>query len=366
MIEGSGLIKPDLKMAEAAVYGGALLGGGGGGWVKDGLEMARLALEVGDPFIVGVEELPEDATVVTVSLIGAPAAPERYLKPIHYVRAVELLMRGAGIRVDGLITSENGAAATVNGWFQSAALGMPVVDAPCNGRAHPTGLMGSIGLTNVKGYVSVQAGAGGNPEAGRYVEILVKGPLEKAASLIRQASVSAGGLIGVARNPVSASYLRENGAVGAIGMAIRVGRALLDNKTSGPKSMIEAAMEELGGSVVAEGVVEKVGIETAGGFDIGTVLIKADGKEYELTFWNEYMTMEEGGERIATFPDLIATMSLDRGFPIITAEIREGQRVALVKVPKSKLILGAGMRDQKLFKQVEEVTKKEIITYVFG
>jgi DUF917 family protein len=358
------LIKPDLGMAEAAVYGGALLGGGGGGWVEDGLEISRLALEVGDPSIVEIGELPDGATVVTVSLIGAPAAPERYLKPIHYVRAVELL-KGAGIRVDGLITSENGAAATVNGWFQSAVLGIPVVDAPCNGRAHPTGLMGSIGLTNVKGYVSTQAGAGGNPGASRYVEILVRGSLEKAASLVRQASVSAGGLIGVARNPVSASYLRENGAAGAIGMAIDVGRALLDNKPSGPKAMIGAAVEELGGDLVAEGVVESVRIETAGGFDVGSVVVKAGGKAYELTFWNEYMTMEEGGERIATFPDLIATMSLDTGLPIITAEISKGQRVALVRVPKSKLILGAGMRDQKLFKQVEEVTKKEIIKYVF-
>jgi DUF917 family protein len=359
------LIKPDLSTAEAAVYGGALLGGGGGGWVKDGLEISRLALEVGSPYIVELDELPDEATVVTVSLIGAPAAPERYLKPIHYVRAVELLVDGAGIRVDGLITSENGAAATVNGWFQSAVLGIPVVDAPCNGRAHPTGLMGSIGLTNVKGYVSTQAGAGGNPEAGRYIEILVRGSLERAASLMRQASISAGGLIGVARNPVSASYLRQNGAVGAIGMAIEVGRALLDNKPSGPEAMIEAAVEELGGNVVAEGIVESVRMETAGGFDIGTVVVKAGGRAYELTFWNEYMTMEEEGKRIATFPDLIATMSLDTGLPIITAEISEGQRVALVTVPRSKLILGAGMRDRKLFKQVEEVIKKEIIKYVF-
>lgn len=37
----------DGRMMEAAVYGGAVLGGGGGGWIEDGLQIGRLALEVG-------------------------------------------------------------------------------------------------------------------------------------------------------------------------------------------------------------------------------------------------------------------------------------------------------------------------------
>ena len=151
---------------------------------RDG-NSAPLALDAGLPKLASLEELPEDAVLVTVSAVGAPAAAGQFCTPMHYVRAVELL-KERGLRVDGLITSENGGLASVNGWFQSAVLGIPVVDAPCNGRAHPMGTMGSIGLHAKLDYVSRQAAAGGNPETGKYVELAVAGSIVEASRLIRQ------------------------------------------------------------------------------------------------------------------------------------------------------------------------------------
>ena len=63
-----------LRAVEAAAWGGAFLGGGGGGWPANGLSSGRLALEVGSPRLVPLGELPADALVVTVSMVGAPAA----------------------------------------------------------------------------------------------------------------------------------------------------------------------------------------------------------------------------------------------------------------------------------------------------
>ena len=114
---------------------------------------------------------------------GKPAAKGTMVKPVGYVRAVELLTEKAGIKADGLITNECGGTATINGWLQSAVLGIPVVDAPCNGRAHPTGAMGSMGLHAKEGYVSHQTAAGGDLAQGRYLELVVQGSIEQAAAL---------------------------------------------------------------------------------------------------------------------------------------------------------------------------------------
>lgn len=76
--------------AEAAVLGGAVLGGGGGGSMTDGLEMARLAVRMGDIRFVPLDAIADQETLLTVSAVGAPAARERYVRPAHYLRAVEL------------------------------------------------------------------------------------------------------------------------------------------------------------------------------------------------------------------------------------------------------------------------------------
>jgi len=152
---------------EAAVWGGAVLGGGGGGSMVNGLELGALALQTGQVNLINVENLPEDAVLVTCSYVGSPAAEHICVRPEAYLRALELLRENTGLDIAGLITNECGGTATVNGWLQAAALSLPVVDAPCNGRAHPTGVMGSMGLHAVEGYVSKQAAAGGEAETGR-------------------------------------------------------------------------------------------------------------------------------------------------------------------------------------------------------
>ncbi|KIL42543.1 OsrF [Gordoniibacillus kamchatkensis] len=343
-------------MAEYAVYGGAVLGGGGGGWIEDGLKIARLALEIGQLELTPFDKFAASDLLVTVSMVGAPAAKDRFVMPVHYAKALDLLSQKIGRPIRGLHTNENGAGTTVNGWFQSAITGIPLADFACNGRAHPTGAMGSMNLSEVEGYVSHQAAVGGN-EA-NYVEMSISGPLERAASMIRKASVEAGGLVAVARNPVTADYARQNGAPGAISQAIAVGEALLSHKG---EAAIDAAIAKLGGKVVTAGTVTDFTLETSGGFDAG--IVRIDGK-VEMTFWNEYMTLEKDGERLATFPDLIMTLDAKTARPIVTAAMEKGQQVAVIAVPKRNLLLSTTMYNEKLMKPVEDVINKPVIPYM--
>ncbi|QBD80817.1 DUF917 family protein [Ktedonosporobacter rubrisoli] len=345
---------------QAAVLGGALLGGGGGGSLTQGSTMGELALAVGTPQLLSLDELADDDLLAVVALVGAPSAREQYLKPVHYIRAIELLQARLGRKLAGITTNENGAGTTVNGWFQAAMLGLPVIDAPSNGRAHPTGVMGSMGLQQDASYVSIQAAAGGR--ADKYIETVVSGSLTTCASLIRKASVEAGGLVAVARNPVTVRYAREHAACGAIGQALELGRLMLKQQTKGGDAVARAAMEFLGGKIICQGTVENVTLNMQGGFDVGTVEIK----DYALTFWNEYMTLEQGGERLGTFPDLIMTLQRATGIPIPTAELQQGEEIILVHVPRQRLLLGAGMRDPQLFKPIEQVIGKPVLSYIFA
>ncbi len=355
----------DAAAAEAAVLGGAVLGGGGGGAMADGLAAATLAVQLGDVALLPADAIDGGATLLTVSAVGAPAAKERYVRPVYFIRAVELFRQRFGLQPGGLITNECGGNATVNGWLQAAVLGLPLVDAPCNGRAHPTGVMGSIGLHRDSGYLSRQTAVGGNPQTGRYLEAAISGSLETAAALVRETSVKAGGLVAVARNPVTAAYARANAAPGAVRQCIGLGRAMLAARAKQGTQAVAAAADFLGGTLPVTGQVRHVALETRGGFDVGTVTLAGRDGDATLTFWNEYMTLEIAGQRLGTFPDLIATLDAATGRPLATAEIAAGQDIAVLLVPRAKLLLGAGMRDPGLFAVAEAAVGKDLISYAF-
>lgn len=352
----------DETLVDAMVLGGAVLGGGGGGSLLDGRRLGRKALEIGTPVLKPHSALPDDAMVVTVSTVGAPSAHERHVEPEDYIRAVEGLLARIDGPIAGLITSENGGAGTTNGLIQSAALGLPVVDAPCDGRAHPTGVMGSMGLGKIADYVSRQMAVGGNPRTARRVELYVEAALGRADHLVRQAAVEAGGLVAVARNPVRLDYVREHGAPGAISMAIELGQIVLETRGRGGLAVAEQLAEALGGEVLAAGDVEGLVREARGGYDVGRLRVD----DLELLFWNEFMAVDRAGRRVATFPDLVTTIDAATGMPRTTAELQSGEPVVVLYAPASCLILGAGVRDPEGFVLIEQVLGRSMRKYVFG
>lgn len=353
-------MKLDQTNLEYAVAGGCILGGGGGGDPEQGRLRAQIAVDYSDLYLTDISELDDDDLIICASSVGAPNAANRYQTAQHLVRAVELIQENTGLKIAGVITNENGGKATVNGWVQAAVMGLTLVDAPCNGRAHPTGVMGSLNLQKDPGYVSVQAAVGGNPQTGHYVECLVTGSIDSTAKLVRAASIEAGGLVAVARNPVTVKYAKQHCAVGGISHAIEVGKAHAEGLETSAEKAIENVAALLGGTIWAKGSVRDFSIKTEGGFDVGCASV--DGAY--LTFWNEYMTLEKGGERLATFPELIMTFDAKTGAPLPTASIRESLEVVVISAPAKNLRLSSTMFEADLMKTVETVIKKEIIKYL--
>jgi hypothetical protein len=357
------MIKMDKLGCKAAIYGGLFLGGGGGGSLKNGLKEIEEIFKIGSFNLVEIDNLKDEDYVITASAVGSPASKEGFISKEHIKAVYELLKKNEDIDIKGIITNENGGASTANGWLLSSMTGIPVIDAPCNGRAHPTGPMGSMGLSKIENYKTVQVAAGGKQE--NNLELFTRGTLESCSKLVRQSAVESKGLVTVLRNPVQASYVKENAAIGGINQAIEIGKVFLEHQDN-VENLLKELKVLLNIEILFDGFIKKYDLKIEGGFDVGKVLLENEKEESEIVFWNEYMTFEKKGKRIATFPDLIVTMNKENGQILNSSDIVEGQKVLVIKVSKDKIKLGEGMYDKKLFKQVENIIGKEIIKYSFG
>lgn len=354
-------LKPE--MIGPLAVGGSILGGGGGGDIKEGLKMGRLAFEVGQPSMISLDELQDDDMIITVSAVGAPAAKKQFVQPLDYVEALQLIEKVAGKKPKAMITNENGGIATINGFFQSAVTGIPIIDASCNGRAHPTGVMGSMQLNTIRGYRSFQAAVGGKPGTDFRLSQTVQGSLNASSKLVRQASISAGGFVAVARNPITKDYLKSNGAIRALSQAYDIGVAHQTGTNAMEK--IDRVAEVLNGSMLCKGTVETLEFETVDGFDLGKATINSGSESFELTIWNEYITCEDRyGKRLATFPDLLMTFESKTGNPVTSSQLKVDQEITLVYTSSDNLILGSGMKLESNYESVERVVGKEILKYI--
>ncbi len=346
---------------DAAVLGGAVLGGGGGGTIGEGLRLGREALASGTPRLLAVDGVRPDALIGTASLVGAPGDPRARVAPRDYTRAWELMSTLVSPPIEGVISCENGGTASVHGWLQSAVFGLPVVDAPANGRAHPTSDMGGMGLERRAGFVAVQAAAGGNPETGAYLELRISGSVAATNRLVRAAAENAGGLVGAARNPVEAEYLKHHAAPGALSQAIEIGRRMAGSRTSGRSSAtVDVLREMLDARVVVAGEVHEYALRSEGAYDVGIARVAGA----EITIWNEYLTLDVDGERVATYPDLIVTLDQSTAQPLTSAELSVGRPVIVLVASALRLILGAGLRYPGNFLALEAAVRRDILAYV--
>jgi DUF917 family protein len=353
-----------LKDVEAAVKGGSVFACGGGGWVEHGLELGSLAVTIGRPELVSVDEVPDDAWIAIAAAIGAPGGlTDWQMLGIDYVRAAALLQEELGAPLHGLIVGQNGMSSTLNGWLPSAVLGLKVVDAVGDLRAHPTGDMGSLGLAS-KPDVMIQTAAGGNRSQNAYIELVVRGATAKVSPVLRKASDMSGGFIASCRNPMRASFVKRHAAVGGISRALALGEAILAAESRGATAVIDAICKSTDGAILGSGVVKRNTLRyTDEAFDIGVVEVVGGKRAFTVHVMNEHMAVEdESGHRVATYPDVITTLN-EQGQPVSAGKLREGMQVHILHVPKTKIPLSASVKDPTVYPVVEKALGIPIARY---
>jgi DUF917 family protein len=355
------------KDVEPAVRGGSVYAAGGGGWSDHGRMLGHAAVSIGRPELVTIDELSDDEWVATAAAIGAPASTTAWeMQGIDYVKAVQLLEDALGEQLSALMIGQNGKSSTLNGWLPSAILGTKVLDAVGDVRAHPTGDMGSIGMANSPEQM-IQTAVGGNRAENRYIELVVRGATAKVSPILRTASDMSGGFIASCRNPLRASYVRDNAALGGISLALTLGEAIIEASTRGGHAVIDAIVSTTGGAIIGEAeVTAKSVVYTKEAFDVGTITLGSGDRAITLHVMNEYMAVEDaGGNRLANFPDIISTLSPD-GEPMSVGQLEVGMRVFVLHVPKTLIPLSSSVKDPSVYPICEKALGISIADYALA
>ena len=345
---------------EAALIAGLFLSAGGSG--KNAVErnraQGRAALDYGGFEFATLDELDPSALIITATAVGAPGFAKPTISWRDSVEAARLLSKKIARPVAGVIC---GHVPGFNAWLVAAALGLKYVDAASNGRGHPTVKMGGMGLASQPKISIHQVGMGGLDEDGSRLVVSAEGNIVRTSNVMRQAAVVNGGLIYAARGPLSAAFIMANGAPGAISFQLDLGRAMLD--ASGAKRIATTAAF-LHGEHLMTGRVTENTVAYSGGFDLGHMIVADAQRQVRLGIYNEYMTADVDGARVATFPDMIGTLDPQSGDPVAISELPVGAEVAILIAHRSKFPVGKGALDPAVFPEVEDAMGVDLRAYL--
>jgi DUF917 family protein len=161
--------------------------------------------------------------------------------------------------------------------------------------------------------------------------------------------------------------VRQHAALGGISLALTLGEAILAAEARGGHAVIDTICRTTGGSILAEGeIVAKDVVYTREAFDIGTVTIRKNGRVWTLHVMNEYMAVDDGdAKRIATFPDVITSLDPE-GEPLSVGQLRVGQSIFVLHVPKSVIPLSSSVLDPSVYPFVEAAMGIDIASYALA
>ena len=345
---------------EAGLIAGLFLSAGGSGRnaVAKNRDLARKALDTGRVRLASLDEIDPEAPIITATAVGAPGFATWQISADDAIDAARHLIATLGIQPTGVIC---GHVPGFNAWLVAAALGIDYVDAAANGRGHPTVKMGGMGLASQLDVAITQVGSNGKRPDGTPFLVTATGDIVRTSNVMRAAAVANGGLIYAARGPLTAAFVQNNGASGAITFQLKLGRAML--ATTGPDRM-RATADFLGGEVLAVGDVAFNDVTYGGGFDLGRMVVRGAAGEVTLGVYNEFMTADVDGKRVATFPDMIGTLDPATGEPVSISESQIGARVAVVIAHRSRFPVGKGALDPAVFPEVEQAMGVDMRSYL--
>ncbi len=318
----------------------AILGTGGGGspsWGKAILEHDLAKGRV--PSIISVEDIDDDATVVSGGVMGSvkvleTMGIERVME--HWEQRFELLevtrvmqsILGRGI--DYVVPFEVGGLNTPVILSLGARMGIPIIDGDALGRSAPETQMTSfighgISLTPMPlidydgNVVVVQEAADPTypDRLGRWV-------------------VTNGGGMGANNHyPMTGRQAKDSVVPNTISGALELGRAVLRAREEG-HDPVAAATDVLKGVSLFTGFVEHLEEEEKMGFYYTVAHLKGtgpdEGRGARLVIKNETMLLSIEDRIAAIFPDLVCMLEPGTARGVMSIELAEGTPLALVGV----------------------------------
>jgi DUF917 family protein len=323
---------------EALAIGAAILGTGGGGnpYIAKlrALEELRRGHEIR---LMGLDELADDAMVLSIGGIGAPAVSiEKLEEGNEGIKALRCLEQLLGVRIDALISAEIGGGNGLEPIMTAAPLGLPVIDADGMGRAFPEMQMTTFSIYGHRSTPAALCDEHGNLVVFR--QAVSELWFERLA---RASVVSMGGTAIGAEAPMRGAYVKRAGVPGTVSKAIRLGHLVLEANRTHVSALPRICAEEHGVHLIDAKIVD-LKRHLRGGFSVGTLLIEGidahAGTSARIDFQNEFLTFERAGRIEVCVPDLIVVLDIDSGHAITTDVLRYGQRISVLALPCHPLL----------------------------
>ena len=322
-----------LKEIEDIALGASLLGAGGGGDPYIGKLMAMSAIkEYGPVSLLGPDEIPDDALIVPMAMMGAPTVlAEKGANGRECKALYDLISKYFGRKVYAFMPMEAGGFNSMFPIVCSANLGLPLVDVDGMGRAFPELQMVTFTIGGVSASPMALTDEKGN---GVIFETVSNTWTEELA---RAVTMSCGGSVAVALYPMDGKTVKQYGVKHIVTRCEALGKAIRCVKDSGDKTPEQSFLSFTGGYRLFKGKISDVLRETRGAFNFGTVVLDgiADckGKSAKVEFQNENLTASVDGVIVATVPDLICLVDTETFLPITTDALKYGKRVLVVGLP---------------------------------
>ena len=323
---------------EALEIGSAILGTGGGGNPYIGKLRARQTLREGYPLrVLRMEDLHDDAKVVSMGGIGAPLISfERIKEGREGLRCLRALEERLGFKADAIACEEIGGQNSMEPLITAAYAGIPVVDGDGMGRAFPEMQMTTYSIYGHRSTPSVLCDPHGN------VVIFDHAITEKwHERMARACVISQGGASTLAGAPMSGAFMKRFAIPHSYTKAIALGRAVLDARRR-HADPVAAICEMEQGKLVYTGKITDLKRHLRGGFVTGEAMIEGfDAYAQDsasVLIQNENLVFKRNDEVEVIVPDLIIILDIDSGNAITTEMLRYGQRVAIVALPCHPLL----------------------------
>jgi DUF917 family protein len=322
----------DIGDLDDIALGAAVFGAGGGGDPYIGKLLAREFIDRHGPVaLVDACEVPDDAFVVAIGMIGAPTiVSEKIPAGAEFFAAVTRLEVHVRRPVTHIVPEEVGGGNSLVPICAAARANLPLVDADLMGRAFPEIQMCLPTLSGISCTPMALADEKGN---GCVVDGVSN---EWAERLARSVTVEMGCSAVMALYPMTGAETSENAILGTLSAAQALGAAIRDARAAHDDAA-ERVAAELGGRVLLHGKVVDVTRRIDRAFTRAEVEIEglgADaGTRLHLSTQNEHLVAWVDGSVAATVPDLIIMLESSSGQPVLTERVRYGLRVVIVVAP---------------------------------
>jgi len=296
--------------------------------------MAQAAIrQYGQPQIIDIEALDDDAMVCMVAMLGAPTVlSEKGSSGDDIDLAVNRLSERIGKPFDAIIPVEIGGVNSTIPVVAAARLGLPLVNADGMGRAFPEVQMVTMNFEGISTTPFVIVDEHGNSA------IIETHNAKDAETFVRAVSIQMGLSCMVSGYAMTGAEAKRTMIHGTLTMALKLGERIASGRKSG--NPVEAVLDYFNTSQtygfaleIFDGKLVDLRRETTSGFSVGQCTLEtfsSDKTQMIIQFQNEYLITLEGEKLRAVLPDLIMMVDRETAEPIPVEAMRYGQRVKVI------------------------------------